>query len=63
VLGVGTQNVYIDGGRPAAVAVSVAPPFGQRDEAKPVRGREGVLADLAPGRLSAAMDAGHRQRG
>lgn len=47
VLGMGTQNVYIDGGRPAAVAVSVAPPFGQRDEARPVRGRAGVLADLA----------------
>ena len=48
VLGSGTQNVYLDGLEPQPeAAVSIAPPFGQRDEALPIRGREKVLGDLA----------------
>jgi RecA/RadA recombinase len=48
VLGWGVQNVYF-GHRPAQAeaAVSIAPPFGQRDERLPLRGRDQLLAGLA----------------
>jgi hypothetical protein len=45
VLGSGVQNVYL-GGRQPEPTVSIAPPFGLRPEGLPVRGREGLLADL-----------------
>ena len=48
VLGSGTQNVYL-GGRERAPepVVSIAAPVGQRDESLPLRGRDGLLAELA----------------
>ena len=49
VQGSGVQYVYFGEGRPAAVSVSAEPPWGQRDETRPVRGRERLLADLAGG--------------
>jgi len=46
----GVQNVYFgDRGRAEEAAVSIVPPFGQRDENMPLRGREELLAELAVG--------------
>ena len=48
VLGAGTQNVYLGAReRSAEQAVSIAPPTGQLDESLPLRGRDGLLAELA----------------
>ena len=48
VLGSGTQYVYLVGReRPPEPAVSIAPPAGQRDESLPLRGRDGLLGELA----------------
>ena len=48
VLGSGTQNVYLAGReRAPEPAVSIAAPVGQRDENLPLRGRDGLLAELA----------------
>ena len=48
VLGSGTQNVYLgERERQREAAVSIAAPVGQRDDSLPVRGRDGLLAELA----------------
>lgn len=48
VLGWGTQYVNLTGrDRPVEPVVSIAPPVGQRDESLPLRGRDGLLAELA----------------
>jgi len=48
VLGSGTQNVYFGAEEARAeAAVSIAAPFGQRDESLPLRGRDELLAELA----------------
>ena len=48
VLGSGTQNVYLgERERQREPAVSIAAPVGQRDDSLPLRGRDGLLAELA----------------
>ena len=48
VQGSGIQNVYLGAHNQAAEpAISVAPPFGQRDGNLPIRGRDGLLSELA----------------
>src|SRR5260370_15746863 len=51
VLGYGTQHVYLTGrDRPPEPTVSIAAPFGQRDDDAPLRGREALLAAVvSPG--------------
>jgi hypothetical protein len=54
MLGKGTQNVYFgDPGAQGEAAVSIAPPVGQRDPGLPLRGRDGLLAELADAGLGA----------
>lgn len=48
VLGSGIQNIYLGTGIGlAGPVVSIAPPFGHRDESQPLRGRDDLLAELA----------------
>ena len=48
VLGSGTQHVYLgERERQREPAVSIAAPVGQRDAGLPLRGRDGLLAELA----------------
>jgi Tetratricopeptide repeat/NB-ARC domain len=48
VLGSGTQHVYLgERERQREPAVSIAAPVGQRDESLPLRGRDGLLVELA----------------
>ena len=48
VQGSGIQNVYLGAhDQPAEPAISIAPPVGQRDENLPIRGRDGLLSELA----------------
>lgn len=53
VQGSGIQNVYLVGrDREFELAVSLAPPFGQRDENLPLRGRDELLSELADNSVS-----------
>ena len=50
VQGSGIQNIYLSAhDKCPEPAISVAPPFGQRDENLPIRGRNGLLSELADG--------------
>jgi Tetratricopeptide repeat len=52
VQGAGIQNVYIvNSSRESETVVSVAPPFGQRNENLPLRGRDELLSELACGNI------------